>query len=102
MPTFKENTPDHELRRQTRGLAIASIYSSVRRINKLQYKVKSRSDAWKWYDVTTYRCHKIPGLEVLVEHAEKKEVYILSISMSLIRSSRSSCHHFLFFLISPP
>lgn len=46
---FKENTPDHELKRQTRGLAIASIYSSIRRINKLRYKVKSQSDEWKRY-----------------------------------------------------
>ncbi|MDQ6866303.1 MAG: hypothetical protein M3044_21055 [Thermoproteota archaeon] len=56
-------TTDPELKRQTRGLAIASIYSGVRRINKLRYKVKSQSDAWKWYDVTKQYGHNLGGLE---------------------------------------
>lgn len=56
-------TTDPELKRQTRGLAIASIYSCVRRINKLRYKVKSQSDAWKWYDVIKQYGHNIGGHE---------------------------------------
>jgi hypothetical protein len=41
---------EHEKSRQVRGLAIASIGSCIKRINKLRYKVKSQSDAWKWYE----------------------------------------------------
>jgi putative transposase len=61
--SFKENTPDHELRRQTRGLAILSTASSIKRINKLRYKVKSRSDETKWYDVIKEYGHNIGGHE---------------------------------------
>ena len=49
--------------RQTRGLAIASIGSCIKRINKLRYKVKSQSDAWKSYDVTKQYGHNIGGHE---------------------------------------
>jgi len=42
----------HEQQRQTRGLAVGSIGSCIKRINKLRYNVKSQSDASKWYDVT--------------------------------------------------
>jgi len=45
------DTNPHEQQRQVRGLAIASIGSCIKRINKLRYKVKSQSDAWKWYEV---------------------------------------------------
>jgi putative transposase len=63
-PTFKEDAPDHELNRQTRGLAIASAHcSTIKRINKLRYKVKSQSDEKKWYEVTKQYGHNIGGHE---------------------------------------
>lgn len=37
--------------RQVRGLAIVSIGSCIKRINKLHYKVKSQSSEETWYDV---------------------------------------------------
>ncbi len=40
-----------ESRRQVRGLVIASVSSSIKRIHKLHYKVKSESSEGKWYDV---------------------------------------------------
>lgn len=46
----KDGTP-HEMARQVRGLAIVSIGSSIRRINKLHYKVRSQSSEDAWYDV---------------------------------------------------
>lgn len=53
------NDIDHEKIRQVRGLAIASIGSCIKRINKLRYKVKSQSDAWKWYEVVKQYGHNI-------------------------------------------
>src|SRR5689334_11250719 len=64
MSTFKEDAPDHELNRQTRGLAIASAHcSTIKRINKLRYRVKSQSDESKWYEVTKQYGHNIGGHE---------------------------------------
>jgi putative transposase len=37
--------------RQIRGLAIVSIGSQIKRINKLHYKVQSQSENQTWYDV---------------------------------------------------
>jgi len=35
-PTFKEGAPDHELKRQAKGLAIASAHSSsIKRVNRV-------------------------------------------------------------------
>ncbi len=46
----RDGTP-HEVARQIRGLAIVSIGSCIKRINKLHYKVKSQSSEEAWYDV---------------------------------------------------
>jgi putative transposase len=35
--------------------------SCIRRVNKLRYKVKSQSDAWKWYEVVKQYGHNIGG-----------------------------------------
>jgi len=43
--------PEKELVRQVRGLAIVSIGSTIKRINKLTYKLKSQSSEDVWYDV---------------------------------------------------
>jgi transposase-like protein len=58
---FREDAPDPELRRQTKGLAIASLGSCIKRINKLRYRVKSQSDETKWYDVVKEYGHNIGG-----------------------------------------
>ncbi|MGB7955274.1 MAG: hypothetical protein WCF23_14945 [Candidatus Nitrosopolaris sp.] len=54
-------TNPHEEQRQVRGLAIASIGSCIKRINKLHYKVKSQSDAWKWYEVVKQYGRNVGG-----------------------------------------
>jgi hypothetical protein len=58
------DTNPHEQQRQTRGLAIASIGSCIERTNKLRYKVKSQSDAWKWYEVVKQYGHNKGGHQV--------------------------------------
>ena len=50
-------------KRQVTGLARASMGSCIKRINKLRYKVKSQSDAWKWYEVVKQYGHNIGGHE---------------------------------------
>ena len=52
---------EHEKKRQVTGLAIASIGSCIERINKLLYKVKSQSDARRWYEVVKQYGHNIGG-----------------------------------------
>lgn len=59
MPTFKEDAIDLEMRRQTKGLAIASLGSSIKRINKLRYRVKSHRDETKWNNVVKKYGHKL-------------------------------------------
>jgi hypothetical protein len=61
MPTFKEDAPDPELRRQAKGLAIVSMGSCIKRINKLRYRVQSQSDETKWYSVVKQYGHNIGG-----------------------------------------
>jgi transposase-like protein len=48
---FPKDGTTKEIARQVRGLAIVSIGSCIKRINKLQYKVKSQSADETWYDV---------------------------------------------------
>ena len=43
-------TPKNE-NREVKGMAIMSLESSIKRINKLHYKVKSQSSDIKWYDI---------------------------------------------------
>ena len=43
-------TPKNETRK-IRGMAIMSVEPSIKRINKLHYKVKSQSSDIKWYDI---------------------------------------------------
>ena len=46
-------TPKNE-NREIKGLAIMSLESSIKRINKLHYKVKSQSSSSEketWYDI---------------------------------------------------
>jgi transposase-like protein len=48
---FPKDGSTKEMARQVRGLAIVSIGSCIKRINKLHYKVKSQSSEDSWYDV---------------------------------------------------
>jgi putative transposase len=41
-----------ELQRQVRGMEIASINHPIKRINKLNYKIRSQSNEELWYNVT--------------------------------------------------
>jgi putative transposase len=52
---------EHERGRQVRGLAIASMGTCIKRINKLRYRVKSQSDETKWYNVTKEYGHNLGG-----------------------------------------
>ncbi|MGB6463139.1 MAG: DDE-type integrase/transposase/recombinase [Nitrosotalea sp.] len=52
---------DIEQARQVRGLAIVSIGSQIKRINKLRYRVKSQSDDSKWYEVEKTYGHNLGG-----------------------------------------
>jgi hypothetical protein len=48
-----QRTPKNE-NREVKGLVIVSLDSSIKRINKLHYKVKSQSstsEKEKWYDI---------------------------------------------------
>jgi putative transposase len=50
-----------EQARQVRGLAIVSIGSQIKRINKLHYKVRSQSSDSKWYEVEKKYGHNLGG-----------------------------------------
>jgi len=50
---------EHE--RQIRGLAIVSIASQIKRINKLHYRVRSQSNESIWYDVVKEYGHNLGG-----------------------------------------
>lgn len=52
---------DIEQARQVRGLAIVSIGSQIKRINKLHYRVRSQSDDTKWYEVEKTYGHNLGG-----------------------------------------
>jgi hypothetical protein len=58
---FKKDATDSELKRQTKGLAIVSVGSFIKRINKLHYKVKSQTDEGKCYDVGKQYGHNLGG-----------------------------------------
>jgi transposase-like protein len=58
-------TPKNETR-EVKGMAIMSIESSIKRINKLHYKVKSQSstsEKEKWYDIVKKYGHNKGGLQ---------------------------------------
>jgi transposase-like protein len=50
-----------EQARQVRGLAIVSMGSQIKRINKLHYRVKSQLDDSKWYEVEKKYGHNLGG-----------------------------------------
>jgi len=52
---------EQEQQRQIRGLAIVSIASQIKRINKLHYRVKSQSNEKIWYDVVKEYGHNLGG-----------------------------------------
>lgn len=52
-----------EHQRRVRGLAIVSIASQIKRVNKLHYRVKSQSDQTVWYDVVKQYGHNLGGHE---------------------------------------
>lgn len=52
---------DLEQARQVRGLAIVSIGSQIKRINKLHYKVRSQSSDSIWYEVEKTYGHNLGG-----------------------------------------
>ena len=49
--------------REVKGMAIMSLESSIKRINKLHYKVKSQSSDIKWYDIVKKYGHNKGGLQ---------------------------------------
>ena len=51
----------NEQRRQISGIGIASIDNQIKRINKLQYRVRSQSDDSKWYDIVKKYGHNLGG-----------------------------------------
>jgi transposase-like protein len=50
-----------ELQRQVRGMEIASINHPIKRINKLNYKIRSQSNEEIWYNVTKKYGHNLGG-----------------------------------------
>ena len=56
-------TEAEEQQRKIRGLAIVSIASQIKRINKLHYRVRSQSNENLWYDVVKQYCHNLGGRE---------------------------------------
>ena len=78
-----------------RGLAIASVGSSIKRINKLHYRVRSQSVETKWYNVEKEYGHNIGGHvdgEWICEcpdfqnrHTICKHIYAVSVSKELRR-----------------
>lgn len=87
-----KNQPD---KRQLRGLAIASVGSSIKRINKLHYRVRSQSVETKWYNVEKEYGHNIGGHvdgEWICEcpdfqnrHTVCKHIFAVSLSKELRR-----------------
>lgn len=57
--SFKKDASNTEMARQVRGLAIVSIGSCIKRINKLHYKVKSQSSEGTWYEVIKQYGHNL-------------------------------------------
>jgi hypothetical protein len=58
-------TPKNE-NREVKGMTIMSLESSIKRINKLHYKVKSQSstsEKEKWYDIVKKYGHNKGGLQ---------------------------------------
>lgn len=55
-PTKNEN-------REVEDRTIMSLESSIKRINKLHYKVKSHSSDIKWYDIGKKYGHNKGGLQ---------------------------------------
>src|SRR5690242_6889489 len=58
---FPKDGSEQEMTRKIRGIAIVSIGSSIKRINKLHYKVKSQSSEETWYEVTKEYGHNKGG-----------------------------------------
>jgi putative transposase len=85
-------TPKNE-NREVRGMAIMSLESSIKRINKLHYKVKSQSSDIKWYDIVKKYGHNKGGLQkgewictcpdFIYRHIICKHIYAVSFSKQL-------------------
>ena len=58
---FPKDGTTKEMARQVRGLSILSIGSSIKRINKLHYKVRSQSSEETWYEVVKLYGHNLGG-----------------------------------------
>jgi putative transposase len=58
---FPKDGTNKEMARQVRGLAIVSVGSLIKRINKLHYKVKSQSSEETWYEVVKQYGHNLGG-----------------------------------------
>jgi putative transposase len=82
-----------EQKRHIKGIAIASFESSIKRINKLRYRVRSQSDVEKWYDVVKEYGHNLGGhqdgkwtctcADYLYRGIICKHIYAVSISKEL-------------------
>jgi transposase-like protein len=82
-----------EQERHIKGIAIAQLESSIKRINKLRYRVRSQSDLNKWYDVIKEYGHNICGHQdgkwtcTCAEYSYRattcKHIYAVSISKEL-------------------
>jgi transposase-like protein len=82
-----------EQKRHVKGIAIAQLQSSIKRINKLRYRVKSQSAEEKWYDVVKEYGHNRGGhqdgewtctcADYLYRNTTCKHIYAVSISKEL-------------------
>ncbi len=88
---YQKDPPEQQ--RQVRGLAIISIGSQIKRINKLHYIVKSQSNESKWYNVTKEYGHNKGGLQegrwtcicqdFIYRHQKCKHIYAVLFSKQL-------------------
>ena len=84
---------DLEKKRELKGLAIVTLGSCVKRINKLHYRVKSQSDNEKCYDLVKRYGHNIGGHQegewtctcpdFTYRHIVCKHVYAVGLSKEL-------------------
>jgi putative transposase len=91
---------NEENSRQIRGLAIISLGTQIKRINKLHYLVKSQSDESKWYNITKEYGHNKGWHQegkwtcicpdVLFRHQICKHIYAVLLSKQLRKKTVSA------------
>jgi transposase-like protein len=91
-----------EQKRSVKGLAIASLGSTIKRINKLHYIVNSQSDNEKWYNVTKEYGHNLGGHlngkwtcicpDFVYRHLKCKHIFAVLFSKQLRQKIVSAYH----------